>query len=141
GIDRLWDFMIDPKAVSTCLPGLEGFREIEEDKFEGTVRISLGPISVRLNGTLVVLERDRTTWTSRMRATATDISIGGDVKATLTASLTSTGNAETAIRIDTEAKVLGRLGEFGQPIMKKTADRYLTLFVDNVTKSIGTERP
>ena len=135
-IETLWEFMIDAQAVSACMPGLETFRQVTEDQFEGLVKISLGPISIRLNGTISVLERERSTWLSRMSAQARDLKIGGDVKATFTTRLVQASAYETEIRIDTEAKVLGKLGEFGQPIMKKTADRYLTQFVENITKAL-----
>jgi carbon monoxide dehydrogenase subunit G len=137
-IDRLWDFMVNAQAVSACMPGVEMFRETVKDVYEGTVKISIGPITLRLNGTVSVVEQERSHWISRMSAQARDIRIGGDVKAMFTTLLTKTGENETEIRIDTEAKVLGKLGEFGQPMMKKIADRYITQFVANIVQALDT---
>ena len=135
-IERLWDFMIDAQAVSGCMPGLEEFREAGQDAFEGRVRITVGPVSLRLNGRVAVLERDRASWTAKMSAEAKDVRIAGDVKAAFTTHLTRKGDNETELSIATEAKLLGKLGEFGQSIMKKTADRYLTQFVDNIALAL-----
>jgi uncharacterized protein len=91
-----------------------------------------------LNGSVSVVERDRSQWTSRMSAQARDARIGGDVKAMFTTRLAKIAESETEISIDTEAKVLGKLGEFGQPMMKKIADRYITQFVANIVQALGT---
>jgi carbon monoxide dehydrogenase subunit G len=136
-IEELWDFMIDARAVSACMPGLEEFNEVGPDEFEGRVRISIGPISLKLAGKVAVLERDQQNWICRMSAEAKDMRIAGDVKALFTTQLTRKGEDETEINITTEAKVLGKLGEFGQPIMKKTADRYLTRFIESIASALA----
>ncbi len=135
-IDRLWDFIIDAKAVSACLPGLDEFRENGPDSYEGRVRLSIGPISLRLQGGIVVIERDRANWTARMRADAKDARVPGNVKAEFTTRLAPVQGG-TSLDIVTESKILGKLGEFGQPIMKKTADKYLTQFVDNISRALS----
>jgi hypothetical protein len=136
-IERLWDFMVDAQAVSGCMPGLEEFRAIGRDEFEGRVKIALGPISLRLAGRIEVLERDRDNWIAKMSAHAQDVRVAGEVKAVFTTRLRRRDENRTELDIATEAKVLGKLGEFGQPIMKKTADRYLTQFTDNIARAVG----
>jgi pimeloyl-ACP methyl ester carboxylesterase len=131
-VARLWDFMIDPMAVSACLPGVEAFSALDPDHYEGTVRIRLGPISLRLRGRLSVLSRDRESWTAQMSANAREHRMASGVEARMTVSLVPLGAAETELRVRTDAKILGKLGEFGQPIMRKTADRLLQQFVDNM---------
>jgi carbon monoxide dehydrogenase subunit G len=138
-INRLWDFMVDAQRVSACMPGVEGFTETAKETYQGTVKLSVGPISLRLNGTVSVVEREPSNWISRMSAQARDARIGGDVKATFTTRLVKTSDTETEIIIDTEAKVLGKLGEFGQPMMKKIADRYITQFVANIVQALGNQ--
>lgn len=139
-VDRLWGFITDAQKVSACMPGVESFREVEPDRFEGSVKMALGPISMRLSGVIDVQERDAETRTVRMSAQARDVRIAGDVKATFVTILAAIGENETEIRIDTEAKVLGKLGEFGQPIMKKAADRYLTKFIENIVQALGEQQ-
>lgn len=139
-IGKLWDFMIDPFAVSACMPGLEQFTEVDADHYQGTVRVKIGPISVRLQGALLITERDRENWTAQMTGKAHELRMASGVEVRLTVNLTATGATETQLRVLTEVKVLGKLGEFGQPIMKKSADRMLQQFLNNVAERIGTAR-
>lgn len=135
-IDRLWNFIVDARAVSACLPGLDEFRQTGTDSYEGRVRLSVGPISLRLLGRIVVMEHDRTNWAARMSAEAKDARVPGDVKAELTTRL-APAEGGTSMEIVTEAKILGKLGEFGQPIMKKTVDKYLTQFAENISRALS----
>jgi carbon monoxide dehydrogenase subunit G len=135
-IEPLWALLIDPTAVSRCMPGLEAFVEVATDQFEGTVRVKVGPIALRLQGRMVVHERDRESWTARMSAEGKDSRIAGAVSAKLTVSLTPRADAETELAVHTDATVLGKLGEFGQPIMKKSADRIMQQFVKNITEAM-----
>jgi carbon monoxide dehydrogenase subunit G len=131
-VERLWDFLIDAPAVSKCMPGIEEFSEAGPDEYEGRVRIKVGPISLRLQGRAIVVERDKERWTARMKAEGGDQRIAGGVTAVLTLSLAPTERGETELNVVTNATVLGKLGEFGQPIMKKSADRIIQQFVRNV---------
>lgn len=131
-VERLWDFMIDAPAVGACMPGIESFTAVGPDQYAGKVKIKVGPIALRMEGSVVVTERDRGTWTARMHAEGQDKRIFGGVKADLTMRLMPQGDASTGLVVRTDATVLGKLGEFGQPMMKKTADRILMQFVDNI---------
>jgi uncharacterized protein len=137
-IGELWEFMIDAPAVSTCMPGIEEFSETGEDRYAGRVRIKVGPISLRMEGSVAVTERDRSSWTARMTAEGRDKRIIGGVKADLVMTLVPNGTAETELTVLTNASVMGKLGEFGQPIMKKSADRILQQFVQNIVARIGS---
>lgn len=137
-IGKLWEFMIDPPAVSSCMPGIEEFSETGEDQYVGRVRIKVGPIALRMEGSLAVTERDRSSWTARMTAEGRDKRIIGGVKADLVMTLVPQGTAETELTVFTNASVMGKLGEFGQPIMKKNADRILKQFVQNIVEKIGS---
>jgi uncharacterized protein len=137
-IGKLWEFMIDTPAVSTCMPGIEEFSETGENRYAGKVRIKVGPIALRMEGSVAVTERDRSSWTARMTAEGRDKRIIGGVKADLVMTLVPQGMAETELTVFTNASVMGKLGEFGQPIMKRSADRILQQFVQNIIEKIGS---
>jgi carbon monoxide dehydrogenase subunit G len=136
-VERLWDFMIDAPAVGACMPGIESFTEVGPDQYAGKVKIKVGPIALRMEGSVAVTERNRDTWTARMRAEGQDKRVFGGVKADLTMTLVPAGAASTGLVVRTDATVLGKLGEFGQPMMKKTADRILAQFVDNIVAKLA----
>ena len=44
---------------------------------------------------------------------------------------------ETELTVETDVNILGKIGEFGQPIIRKKADQMLTKFIDNIKKELA----
>lgn len=136
GVERLWEFMVDIPAVSRCLPGVEMFRPSGADEYRGIIRVRVGPIGLRLEGQITVRERDRERRVARMTAEARDTRILGGVMAKLTIHLIPVDDGETELIMHTDAAVLGKLGEFGQPIIGKSVDRMMQKFTENLERAI-----
>ena len=89
--DVVWDFLLQAENVARCLPGVEAFKQLDEDNYEGTLRVKVGPISLALQGTLQVEARDHEQWHGAMRADAKDRRLGGGVRAHLSMDLREMG--------------------------------------------------
>jgi carbon monoxide dehydrogenase subunit G len=135
-VDRVWEFMMDIPAVSRCVPGVESFQAIDDDTFEGALKVKVGPISVMLQGRVVVAERDREGLRSRMDISAAEKRIASTVNARTTMQLTPKGDAQTQVEIHTEASILGKLGEFGQAVMRRKADQVVAEFARNMQREL-----
>jgi carbon monoxide dehydrogenase subunit G len=137
-VDRVWEFMMDIPAVSRCVPGVESFEAIDEDTYEGALKVKVGPIGVKLQGRVVVAERDREALRSRLDVSAAEKRIASTVNAKSTMTLVPLDDARTELRIHTDASVLGKLGEFGQAVMRKKADQVIAEFARNVSATLST---
>ena len=73
-----------------------------------------------------------------MHAQASDKKVGGSVQARFSMRAVEISSSETELVVRTEAHVLGRVGEFGQPVMRKKADQILAVFATNVARRITT---
>ena len=135
-IEEVWEWLMDVPRVAQCVPGVETVEPIGDDRYRGTIRVSVGPIRLALHGDVWITERDVQGRRAEMRAEAADRQAGGSVKATLTVSLTASEGA-TDMLMETDAQVLGRIGEFGQPVIRKKADQVVTQFAANLQKAIG----
>jgi uncharacterized protein len=133
----VWDFLMDMENIGHCLPGVEDVRQVDADTYDGTLRIRMGPIALALQGTIYVEAKDRAQWHGAMRAEAKDRKLGGGVRARLGMDLLAKGAAETEMRVTLEAHVLGKIGEFGQPIMRKRADAMLQDFARQVSERLS----
>jgi carbon monoxide dehydrogenase subunit G len=136
-VDRVWEFMMDIPAVSRCVPGVDAFEKIDDDTYEGALKVKVGPIGVRLQGRVVVVERDRESLTSRMNVSAAEKRIASTVNAKATMSLVPKGDNETELNIHTEASILGKLGEFGQAVMRRKADQVMAEFARNMQRELA----
>jgi carbon monoxide dehydrogenase subunit G len=98
--------------------------------------VKVGPVRLSLQGTISVEEQDRTAWSARMRADANDRRLGGGIRARMHLTLTP-AEAGTHVRIDTDLTVLGKIGEFGQPIIRRKADTLLAEFARNLGSALA----
>ncbi len=134
--ETVWDFLMQAENVARCLAGVENFQQLGNDTFEGTLRIKVGPISLALQGTLYVEARDQAQWHGAMRAEAKDRRLGGGVRAHLRMDLHAPSATATEMVVTLEAHMLGKIGEFGQPVIRKKADTMLQEFAAQVGKQL-----
>ncbi len=135
--DRAWAFIADIPSISTCLPGVEEFAPAGEDAYAGALRVKVGPIAVRLQGRLRVVERDDEHRTSHLELQATERRINSTVNARVTLTLAPLPGDATELHVHTEASILGKLGEFGQAVMRRKADQIMAEFVANMARKIS----
>jgi carbon monoxide dehydrogenase subunit G len=138
--DKVWDFLMDIPAVSACVPGVESFEKIDDDTFLGALKVKVGPIVVKLNGKVIVAERDRENFRSRMDMQAAEKRLNSAVSAHASLTLVPLSETETEIRIHTESSIMGKLGEFGQAVMRRKADQIVAEFAKNMATAIGATR-
>jgi len=133
--ERLWDFLMEVPKVGRCVPGVETVEAVDGSAYKGSLRVQVGPIRLSLQGTITVEEQDRSAWRARMRAEANDRRVGGGIRARLSLTL-APAESGTRLMIDTDLAVLGKIGEFGQPIIKKKADTLLAEFARNLQTAL-----
>jgi carbon monoxide dehydrogenase subunit G len=132
----LWDFLMDIKSVGECVPGIENVQEIDPDNYQATLKLRVGPIGLRFEGRMSVVERNRDEWRAVMKAEGKDKGAGGAVSANIVMTLAETSPGQTELHVNTDANVLGKLGEFGQPVMRKKADSIMQEFSRNISQRV-----
>jgi carbon monoxide dehydrogenase subunit G len=130
--EALWRFLLDVPQMATCVPGVEGVAVSGDEQYAGRMRVKIGPIRLTLQGTMTILERDQQQWRAVTRAEANDRRVGGGVHVTAHMTLVENSPAATELVIRTQARLLGKLGEFGQPVIRKQADAIVAEFARNV---------
>ena len=134
--ERLWEFLMDVPRVARCVPGVESVEAVDERSYTGRLGVRIGPIRLSLDGTLAVEEQDATAWRARMRADANDRRLGGGIRARLSLTLSPAADG-TRLSIETDLTVLGKIGEFGQPVIRKKADGLLEEFARNLRSALA----
>lgn len=136
-VARVWDFMMDVPAVSTCVPGVESVAEVSPDVYKGILGIKIGPVGLRLEGQVTLVEQNRDEWQARMDVEATDRRIRGAVNAKAWMKLTPRDDGQTDLAIHTDASIFGKLGQFGQAVMRKKADQIIREFAQNMSAKLS----
>ena len=136
-VDAVWAFVNDIDAVSKCVPGVEDLEMVSTDQYRGALRVKVGQIVVRLQGNIAIAERDGTAHRSVINLKATERRINSSLSATTTIALQGGPNGATTMQIHTEAAIFGKLGEFGQAVLRRKADQILEEFTSNLAKQLG----
>ena len=134
----VWDFLMNMENVANCLPGVQNFEPIDDDHFNGALRVKVGPVSLTFQGTVHVESRDHENWVGTVRAEAKDRKVGGGVKAHLNMGLVEKSATETEMHVELDTHILGKIGEFGQPVIRKKTDAMLQDFAKNVNQQLGS---
>jgi carbon monoxide dehydrogenase subunit G len=134
--ERLWDFLMDVPTVARCVPGVDTIEAVNGSAYKGGLKVQVGPVRLALEGTITVEEQDRQAWRARMRAEANDRRLGGGIRARLSLTL-APAEVGTHVQVDTDLAVLGKIGEFGQPLIRKKADTLLEEFARNLRAALN----
>jgi carbon monoxide dehydrogenase subunit G len=125
-IDRVWNFLIDPRQVVQCLPGVK-LTEIKDDRtFVGAMTVKIGPVSMTFAGQVQITEMDEAQ--RRVRMAGEGKEGGGWVKGSMFSQLVPVASGGTEVQVQTELDVAGKALQFGkgliQPIMKQQFQKF-----------------
>ncbi len=134
---RVWDFVMDVPSVAKCIPGCDGVEAIGPDKYKAIVKVKVGPIGLSLASEISIVAKDEVAKTASLLVDSADKRIGGAVKATMSMKLTAQGTG-TKLDVETDANVMGRIGDFGQPVIRKKADQTLQEVAANLRSALAT---
>jgi carbon monoxide dehydrogenase subunit G len=131
---KVWAALMDLQAAARCVPGARDIA-LEGDAVRGVLDVRVGPVKLALAGTIAIESRDEATGTARLRADAEDARLGGAVRAFV--DLAVTGDRPTELRVSSDVAILGRIGELGQPLIARQADKVLAGFADCLRATVA----
>jgi len=131
---KVWAVLMDLPVAARCVPGT---REVAPDGegVRGTLDVRVGPVKLALGGTVAIESRNEAAGTARLRADAEDRRLGGSVRALVDLALS--GDAPTELRITTDVAILGRIGELGQPLIARQAEKVLAGFAECLRATVA----
>jgi len=124
---KVWAALMDLPAAARCVPGARDIAP-EGEAVRGVLDVRVGPVKLALAGTIAIESRDEASGTARLRADAEDARLGGAVRAFV--DLAVAGDQPTEVRVSSDIAILGRIGELGQPLIARQADKVLAGFAD-----------
>ena len=130
----VWAVLMDLPVAARCVPGTRDIAPAGEG-VRGTLDVRVGPVKLALAGTVAVESRDEATGTARLRADAEDRRLGGAVRAFV--DLAVSGDKPTELRVTSDVAILGRIGELGQPLIARQADKVLAGFAECLRATVA----
>ncbi len=136
-IQRTWELLMDIPRAAACVPGMEEVVQEEDGSYRASMRVKVGPMGLTLAGTLRVLEQDSAKGEARFLIEASDRKVGGAVRADLLIQLRSEEGNQTELVLNTDTTFIGRLGELGQPLIRRKANNTMQDFARNLAQQLS----
>lgn len=118
----VWALLLDPHAMGACVPGMESIDVVSDDEYVAVMKVKIAFISARFKLKTRIVERDAPRYL-RAEGTGEDASVASSLKQNSEMWLQPREGGGTELRMKVKVDVLGRMGTFGQGVMKTKADR------------------
>jgi carbon monoxide dehydrogenase subunit G len=137
--DATWALVMDIPKAAACIPGIKDVTPDGEGRYQATLQARVGPMGMNLSGTITVLSQDADAGEAHFLVEANDRRVGGGVKTDMTMKLAAQSPNGTELEIVSDTTFMGRLGELGQPIIRRKARNTLEEFSRNLSKLLESE--
>jgi carbon monoxide dehydrogenase subunit G len=113
--EDVWAFLQDTRAVVQCMPGAELVDELGDDRYEGLLRVAIGPLKMNYAGKASVVERNTEAHRMVIDASGRDKRGSGAVTAHVQLQVEA---VDSGSRIDvvTDVDLTGRIASLGRGI-------------------------
>ena len=121
-VQLLWDTLLDPETLRSCIPGAEKIDRLDEKTYDCVIKQKVGPISVRFKfiNTLSKIEPPNHV---EMEGEGEDIGKAGRFTQKTTIDLIEQQGGEVEISYRCNANIVGKLAMFGDRILKTKAKK------------------
>jgi carbon monoxide dehydrogenase subunit G len=134
-VEQTWAAFNDVSSIAGCFPGAT-LDAVDGDRFDGSVKVKLGPISMQYKGSAEFVERDEAGGRLVIRARGKDRRGQGSADATVRAVLTGEAR-HTRVEVDTDLAITGKPAQFGRGVIQDVSEKLLGQFVDALSAQLA----
>ncbi len=118
-LKRLWEFLLDPEALLSCMPGCQSVERVSETVYRARVKVKVSYItfSATTETTITKLEPPHRLESSTR---GEDSSLASSLRVESCLELTPVGDA-TEVRYEMDVSLWGRLGALGESVFRGKA--------------------
>ena len=134
-IQRIWDTLLDPGTLLSCIPGAEKIERIDEKTFDCVIKQKVGPISVKFKFKSVLSKVEPPTHIE-VEGEGEDVAKAGHFVQKSVVDLRETAAGEVEVSYRTEATIVGKLAMFGDRIMRAKAKKVEEEFTTSLREKL-----
>ena len=134
-IDKLFDFMLKPESIMTCITGTESVRVIDETSYECLVKQKVGVITAKLKFINKITNIDKPNHIE-IEGNGEDITKLGHFKNKTSVDLKEVSPGTVEIKYVSDVSIVGKLAMFGDRIMRAKAKDTEKEFTKNLKEKL-----
>jgi uncharacterized protein len=134
--DGVWAYLTDPYRVVTALPGAAVTEKVDDQTYNGTITMKVGPVSARYRGTARFERLDAAARVAEVAASGQDTSGRGGADMRMTSRLVERAPGETEVNVVSEVNVTGILAQFGRGMIEDVSNQMFERFTAAVREAL-----
>ena len=138
-VDEAWRVLLDVERIAPCMPGAT-LTKVDGDRFEGTVKVKVGPINLTYGGKASFVSKDEATHVAVIDGSGKETRGTGTAKALITCRLVAKGDT-TDVEVDTDLNVTGKPAQFGRGVLADVSGKLVDQFAACLSEEIRSGSP
>src|SRR6476661_957493 len=120
-VERVWNYLIDPRRVVQCLPGAELLEQQDERTFLGAIKVKVGPLSMSYKGQAKFTEINEQTHQVRMAGDAREVGGSGSTKVSMLSTVTPLPSGGSEVVVNADIDLVGKIVQFGRGMIEEVS--------------------
>ena len=130
-IEKVWESVLDPKTLGSCMPGTEKMEIIDDKTYETVIKQKVGPIKVKLKFKTELTEVRPPNYIKAVGKGA-DVTKLGNFSFDLEMNLKETKKNLIDVSYKSNVSLVGRLATFGERVMRAKSKSVSEEFTKNL---------
>jgi carbon monoxide dehydrogenase subunit G len=130
-LDKLWESLLNPVELLTCIPGAEEITKVAENSYKGIIKDKVGPFVVKMK-----VEADYTDIVPKqhfvIRSKGADILEAGTFTSECCLDLEEISTSKVSISYSLNVTIVGQLATIGKRIIMAKVNSSAEQFAENI---------
>ena len=127
--DKVMAALLDVEKVAKCLPGAQLTKIVDQQNFEGKMKVKMGAMDLTFTGKVTITELDHETGRVVMKASGREEKGKGQAQADVVAQITDNGNS-THVKVTQDINMSGAVAQYGRGMMQDVAQSMMSGFAN-----------
>jgi len=130
-IESAWDVFMNIESLARCMPGLEQVEAIDDKTYRCTIKVRVAYLKCRFSGNFTITKKEPPIRVESI-VKGEDRKIVSSLRSKSIMELKTICENETLVTYKIDVNIFGRLGTFGQRIIRGKAEQIAQEFIRNV---------
>lgn len=138
-VERVWQYLIDPKRVVDCLPGAQLLEQKDDQTFLGAIKVKVGPLSMSYKGQAKFTELNEETHQVRMVGDAREVTGSGSTKISMLSTVVPLASGGSEVSVSADVELVGKIVQFGRGMIEEVSRQMFRQFAACVRQHLEVE--
>ena len=134
-IQKVWEFLVDPEKIGSCIPGCEKIEVLGENAYESTIKVNLPIFSITVKSKTTISEMSPPHHLKWVTEGQYDIGSGSFYQESVV-DLEEISHSEVEVSYSGTIELAGGFAGFGEKIVSSMGGELAMQFVKNIQEGV-----